>query len=353
MCVALILAVLLSIVPAGSLEVRADGAIRELAPYELGTLQCSNDEIRWISVTFTNVVNVADREITETRDDGSTRPRTVRHVYSNAPTTITIGTQWYSVYRDTGARVPVTTMGDFVRGDDFEVLTPYGVIWDSGYMAGEPIAPAGSTFVLGAGIYIVRTFFGDDYYFVLTVSNQQGTDPTTQDNLASASSWAREGIARAISLDLVPQGLQSNYTQATTRAEFAALAVTLYENQRGTITGRTTFIDTSDVNVQKAAYIGIVTGVGGNRFAPDDTITREQAAVMLARLADAIGQPLPQSAPTFADNAQLSSWARDGVGAAQASGLMGGVGNNMFSPRGLYTREQSIITILRLFDFLQ
>jgi len=36
----------------------------------------------------------------------------------------------------------------------------------------------------------------------------------------------------------------------------------------------------------------------------------------------------------------------------QAADIMGGVGNNIFSPHGTFTREQSIITILRLFEFL-
>ena len=93
-------------------------------------------------------------------------------------------------------------------------------------------------------------------------------------------------------------------------------------------------------------------GVGGNRFDPNAQLTREQAAVMLARLADAIGQPFPPSAPTFADNAQVSSWAADAVGQMQATGIMGGVGDNRFAPGGDYTREQSIVTILRLFDVL-
>ena len=184
----------------------------------------------------------------------------------------------------------------------------------------------------------------------VTLTGTPGT-PATPD-LTTASEWAREGITRAIGLGLVPQNLQSNYTQATTRAEFAALAVTLYENQRGTITGRSTFADTDDINVQKAAYIGVVMGVGNNRFDPNAQLTREQAAVMLVRLAGAIGQPFPPSAPTFADNAQVSSWAADAVGQMQATGIMGGVGNNRFAPSGDYTREQSIITILRLFDVL-
>jgi len=164
------------------------------------------------------------------------------------------------------------------------------------------------------------------------------------------SPWAIPQVNAAIAAGLVPQSLQSNYTQPTTRAEFAALAVALYENQRGTITGRSTFNDTNDINVQKAAYIGVVTGVGDNRFNPNGQLTREQAAVMLARLASALGQPLPQSTSTFADNAQISSWATQAVGQIQASGIMGGVGDNRFAPQGDYTREQSIVTIMRLLD---
>ena len=169
---------------------------------------------------------------------------------------------------------------------------------------------------------------------------------------SEASAWAREDIIRAIELELVPQALQSNYTQATTRAEFTALAVALYENVQGEITGRVTFTDTNDVNVQKMAYLGVVTGVGNNRFEPNAALTREQAAVMLTRLAEALGQPFSRATPAFSDNASISPWAIDGVGQAQASGIMGGVGDSRFAPLDPYTREQSIITMLRLFDMM-
>jgi len=172
--------------------------------------------------------------------------------------------------------------------------------------------------------------------------------------LEQPSSWAIDQVSTAIAAGLVPQNLQSRYTQATTRAEFAALAVALYEIATGAeITGRMQFNDTNDINVQKMGYLGVVTGVGGGNFAPNSTLTREQAAVMLARLADIVGQPLTQQAATFADNAQISSWAVDSVGQIQAAGIMGGVGNNQFAPSGDYTREQSIVTILRLFELLR
>ena len=166
------------------------------------------------------------------------------------------------------------------------------------------------------------------------------------------SSWAGESVERAGELGLLPDVFCSGYRRSTTRAEFAAIAIALYEYFREPITGRATFIDTTDTNVEKAAYLGIVTGIGNNRFDPYSPLTREQAAVMIARLAYAIGQPLPLADPTFADNAAISSWAVDAVGQVQAAGIMGGVGDNSFAPGGDYTTEQSIITMLRLFEIL-
>lgn len=169
------------------------------------------------------------------------------------------------------------------------------------------------------------------------------------------SDWATEQVHAAIVAGLVPFSLQSGYTQPATRAEFAALAVALYEtatDREVAIDRSIVFIDTMDINVHKAATLGIVGGVGENRFAPDDNLTREQAAVMLARLATVLDNPLPTNPPTFADNNLISTWAINEVGQMQASSIMGGLGDNRFDPTGIYTREQSIVTIWRLYDLL-
>jgi len=169
--------------------------------------------------------------------------------------------------------------------------------------------------------------------------------------IVTASPWAVNNINQAISLGLVPQNLQNNYTANTTRAEFAALAVALFERGTGwEITQRANFNDTNDINVQKMGGLGVVTGVGGGNFNPNGTVTRQEAAVMLARLAHAMAIILPEANPTFADNAQIASWATGHVGQIQAAGIMGGVGNNQFNPTGNFTIEQSIITMLRLFE---
>ena len=167
------------------------------------------------------------------------------------------------------------------------------------------------------------------------------------------SSWAADSVNAAIAAGIVPASLQSKYTQATTRAEFCALAVTLYEMLEGEIVSNATFTDTTDIYVEKAATIGVVTGVGDGKFAPDQKLTREQAATMLSRLANAMGKPLAEQPAAFADNASVSSWAADAVGQMQATGIMTGVGDNTFAPQADYTREQSILTMMRLFDIVK
>ena len=123
----------------------------------------------------------------------------------------------------------------------------------------------------------------------------------------------------------------------------------LYETVTGSsVSGRSTFTDTSDVNVEKAAYLGVVSGVGDGTFRPNDPLNREQAAVMLAQLAKALGKPLPQASANFGDASAISSWAASAVGQVQASGVMNGVGGGLFAPSQGYSREQSITTMLNL-----
>ena len=51
----------------------------------------------------------------------------------------------------------------------------------------------------------------------------------------------------------------------------------------------------------------------------------------------------------FADRESIAIWAIREVDFVSANSIMGGTGNNMFSPNGHYTREQAIVTMLRLY----
>jgi hypothetical protein len=197
--------------------------------------------------------------------------------------------------------------------------------------------------------------FAREYGDTLNIIFMAGTPSNSNTFFDSASEWACSSIAAAANLGFVPVGmLQGSYAQPTTRLEFATMIVRMYERVRGGYIryDNHRFTDTDDMNARKAAAIGVTTGTTPTTFNPNDHLTREQAAVMLSRLANAFRKPLPAYTATFADIGQLSAWSVEAVGQMQITGIMGGIGNNMFSPQGVYTREQSIVTLMRLYNIV-
>ena len=250
-----------------------------------------------------------------------------------------VGGSWYDIYTV-----------EVYPGAEFSGLT-----WTStGFVLEFPVAKyviEEYTYTVSIPEYAAGDFPSSARFNYTLELYQDGADPSPPAG-ALPSEWAQDDVDKAIDLGLVPQSLQSEYSRPTKRAEFCAFAVTLYEKEKGTIYGRTKFSDTSDENVEKAASIGVVNGVGDGNFAPNDSLTREQAATMLARLADAIDRPIAKTTATFADGGQISPWAGESVGQIQSAGIMQGVGNNLFAPRDPYTREQSIMTILRMYNYV-
>jgi len=62
---------------------------------------------------------------------------------------------------------------------------------------------------------------------------------------------------------------------------------------------------------------------------------------------------MAEKVATFADKDTVSDWAVTQVGQVQAAGIMSGVGENKFAPKDSYTREQSIVTMLRVYNFVK
>ena len=177
------------------------------------------------------------------------------------------------------------------------------------------------------------------------------------------SNWAQTIVTSAENRGLIPGGLGEDYTRQITRAQFAALAVRTYETLTGTaLTVRDTsdFADctsTSSMDVYKAYDLGIMNGY--NRadrrwetyIGPHDPITREQAATMLARLAQVLGKPLSKAASTpFIDG--VSDWAKDNVSRVYNTGIMTGTSATTFSASSNFTIEQSIIAMVRMADYV-
>ena len=98
--------------------------------------------------------------------------------------------------------------------------------------------------------------------------------------------------------------------------------------------------------IRWAASEGIVTGYGDGAFGTNDSITREQFAVMLYRYAGA--QPASGTLSTFRDGTAVSDWAAEAMGWAVEAGLITGTGDgSALTPQGQATRAQAAVLLMR------
>ena len=192
-------------------------------------------------------------------------------------------------------------------------------------------------------------------------------EPEPEDPMLTADQWARDGIASAIGKGFVPADLQNHYRNVITRQEFCRMAVSWLEYamgsgiddilaQRGVSRDPNAFRDTDDPDILAAFALGITDGTVSptatepGTFTPDGLFTRQEAATMLYRVCLVYGAQagsLPGS--DWTDLWQVADWARDGVNFCGAYGLMKGVsgGTPVFSPSGVYTRQESILVFDR------
>jgi hypothetical protein len=179
--------------------------------------------------------------------------------------------------------------------------------------------------------------------------------------------WAYAEVTAAIEEDLVPTYLQNLYLNNITRDEFCDLVIqaieqVLDQDIEDVVKAQTgkdlssfrkayPFADTTSSNVIAANALGIVNGRGGSLFDPYATITRQEAAAFLMRSAKVLGMDTDSVAVAgFTDSGDVGVWFTDAVNFVYQINVMGGTGNNSFSPLGTYTREQSYMTIYRLFQ---
>jgi hypothetical protein len=169
-------------------------------------------------------------------------------------------------------------------------------------------------------------------------------------------SWAKTGIealaARTI-IDGVGEGAFKP-DQKVTRAEFLKMLMQAFDLSDES--AKSTLNDVKEgawyySSVAAAQKLGIVQGKADGSFGVSDEITREDMAVMAYRAAQQLSVKLKNDAKPagFADQADMAGYAIQAVEAMQAGGVIQGIGEGKFAPKGQATRAQAAVVIYQLY----
>lgn len=116
--------------------------------------------------------------------------------------------------------------------------------------------------------------------------------------------------------------------------------------------GSASFTDVADSQyyakaVAWASANGVVSGYGNGRFGPDDSVTREQLALIFRSFARLNGIDVSAQADLsgFADVGKVSSYALEAVSWAHAQGLINGISASELGPGGTATRSQAAVIL--------
>ena len=181
----------------------------------------------------------------------------------------------------------------------------------------------------------------------ITVIPPEITNPTnvkTGFSDLEGSEWAKDAVAK-----LAEHGVIAGYDDNTfkpqkniTREEFIKMVVVAQGISLNVEPCGLADVDQSKwyaPYVNAAYQAGIIKGVSESEFGIGKEITREDMAVIIARIKNYGNVTEEQN--VFADVDEISSYAKDAVYSLYGAGKIAGIGDNMFGPKLIVTRAQA------------
>lgn len=173
-----------------------------------------------------------------------------------------------------------------------------------------------------------------------------------------ANHWAFNAVAFATSRELF-QGVGADRFAPADPMTRSMLVTVLYRLENEPEAGEATFADVpagtwyTDA-VAWASANGIVTGTGAG-FDPDGKITRESLAVMLYRYAEKLGMDTGadgMAAVEFSDSAGISAWAEEAMSWSVKNGILTGKIGGVLDPGGTASRAEVATMLMRFVALL-
>ena len=171
----------------------------------------------------------------------------------------------------------------------------------------------------------------------------------------NASSWAIPELDKALEFEFISNTIKHNMGTNITREEFAEVLMEMYEKTAGepvSYSG-TKFSDTKNLEVLKAAKLGIVIGNAYGQFEPKEFVTRQDICTMIYRAIKKLHPDLDfnvMDVARFADHNNIDQWAIEPMKFMYKNSILKGDGKGKIDPKGNSSREVATILILRTYE---
>ncbi|QJD84814.1 S-layer homology domain-containing protein [Cohnella herbarum] len=163
--------------------------------------------------------------------------------------------------------------------------------------------------------------------------------------------WAESTIRVWLQEDLV-SGLPGGSFHPDSKVIRAELVAMINRAFQFTKAASSSFADVSSakwyaLDVARAKEAGYMQGSGKELFRPEASVTREEAAVIIARLLK-LDTGSQSESGKFADAKSIASWSRGAVSAVVKAGIMKGYAGNVFKARQPLTRAEAVVILDRV-----
>lgn len=171
--------------------------------------------------------------------------------------------------------------------------------------------------------------------------------------------WAQKEMQSFIDKDLMQGFGDGVYSPdgSMTRAQLATLINRITNLSTQADLSAYQDVKTSDwyyADLAKAVAAGYMNGTSATTMSPNDTVTREQAVTMLARLLGLQATAADLAAlEQYSDLSQVDSWAKDAFAAIVAAGYVQGTTASTLSPLTYLTRAQGVTVLSRAMEALE
>ncbi len=180
-------------------------------------------------------------------------------------------------------------------------------------------------------------------------------------NDVSAGSWYENDVAFAYAHNLLKGTGENAFSPDITITR--GMLVTILGRMHGVSAEQFNTMSFNDVNgdqyyapyAEWARQMGIVAGIGENRFAPDAPITRQDLAVMFYNYTkfSSMGMEKFGEYQSFNDNGAISGYAMDAIQIFAEADILKGKPGNMLDPKGETTRAESTAILHRFISALK